>query len=189
MVPEQTELPNLQPPGCSLKANMKIGSRWKKQTGWGFWLVLWKPAGLKCFLLNVWNIFLSKDSIRNSFFMCVCVSEVVNMFTHDKCGSHVQLQSFRSGTCMGWVALQPLSCLLTVLNKWPESPLLQGGSWNPVYMLDYDYSSMFCVRVAPPWPRGFLSPRVLEVRGRVIIEHCLALLTNVLKERIEKPVN
>lgn len=49
------------------------------------------------------------------------------------------------------------------------------------------------VCMAPPQPRrflwGFLSPYVSEVRGRVIIEHSLALLTNVLKGGIEKPVN
>ena len=43
------------------------------------------------------------------------------------------------------------------------------------------------------WPCGFLwgflSPYVSEVGGQVIIEHSLALLTNVLKGGIEKPVN
>lgn len=31
--------------------------------------------------------------------------------------------------CIAWVALELLSCLLTVLNKWSESPLLRGG-WS-----------------------------------------------------------
>lgn len=42
-------------------------------------------------------------------------------------------------------------------------------------------------------PAGFSGvpchPHVLEVRGRVIIEDSLVLLTNAPKEGIEKPVN
>lgn len=94
--------------------------------------------------------------------------------------------------CIAWVALELLSCLLTVLNKWSESPLLRGG-WSETVCACVSICVCALVCSAPPWPcrflRGFLSPYVSEVRGRVIIEHSLALLTNVLKGGIEKPVN
>lgn len=54
---------------------------------------------------------------------------------------------------------------------------------------------LFLCAMPPPHPEpcrilsGFLSPNVLEVRGRVITERSVLHLTNVLKEGIEKPVN
>lgn len=76
-----------------------------------------------------------------------------------------------------------------------REPITQEGvKWNHVCMC-VDMYVFLCACPPPPSPSpcgflgGFLSPYVLEVRGRVIIEHSLVLLTNVLKEGIEKPVN
>lgn len=110
--------------------------------------------------------------------ICVCISYA---HTYSRVGLH----------CLS----SPSALVLFVdsIKQMVRKPITQRGmKWNRVCMcVDMCVWALVCM--APPWPCrflwGFLSPYVLEVRGRVIIEHSLALITNVLKGGIEKPVN
>lgn len=115
----------------------------------------YETVWIKEFFFTMYTLFCVKR--LNLLLWCMNTWTCIDLRAH-MCAQFSVLILIQEWDCIPWVALQLFSCLLTVLNKWSESPLLTGG-WSETACACVWICVCSCVHGPSPAPQvslGFL---------------------------------